>query len=387
MKLKYLKEVSIMKKATCLFITFVMLLSFCTIPAFAAVPVDDSNLMYANDVEPGAAVTVLTSSADRLHPENALGMFDAVQSEGTSANSKFYAVASHEWTNYTFEDKFWNVDGEPDIEFCEVTWGSIWHPEAVMVYLTDAYVLDVNGDVVPYEPIDDGFGYFAGLAWNKIGINDVSAARRSEITLQYFDGDRDFEANTFGQNGNFGFTRFYLPNEVVYASGITLVDVTKNVYAEDGAAGAKTYIGATDGYDLDAIRVYKYTPGGSDSATGFGDAILTKGTWFMYNTFTGDKQTYEIQAGNPKDGVNTIGTYSVEKNTDGSYTVTYDVDDTIIMNGYEYDIVVTEGHLVISDDVFTSANPGKMDNQDFGVPFADADGTFNIFAHFTVEYK
>jgi hypothetical protein len=387
MKSKYLKEVSIMKKATCLFITFVMLLSLFTIPAFAAVPVDDSNLMYAKNAEPGDEVTVLISSIERLDPDNALGEFDAVQSDGTAANSKFFAVASRGSTNYTFEDDFWNVDGAPDIEFCEVTWGNTWHPEAVKVYLTDAYVLDANGEAVPYGTADDGIGYYAGLAWNKVGINELSSTIRNEIASTYFGGTRTFVNNKFLQEGNFAITKFYLPEDVVYATGITLIDITEDVYEEAGIARAKTYIGATDGYDLDAIRVYKYTPGGNDSATGCGLPILTKGTWFMYNTFACPCRTYSIQAGNPKDGVNIIGSYTVKKVTDGKFIVTYDIDDTITMNGYEYDIVVTEEHLAISNDAFTSANPGKLDNQDFGVPFEDADGKFYIFAHFTVEYK
>ena len=37
-----------------------------------------------------------------------------------------FSVASQTWTNYTFDDKYYNVDGPADIEFAEVTW-SRWH--------------------------------------------------------------------------------------------------------------------------------------------------------------------------------------------------------------------------------------------------------------------
>jgi hypothetical protein len=49
--------------------------------------------------------------------------------------------------------------------------------------------------------------------------------------------------------------------------------------------------------------------------------------------------------------------------------------------------VVTAEHLAVSDAAFTSANPGKLDNQDFRVEFKDTDGKFFVFAHFVVEYK
>ncbi|MDF2531964.1 MAG: hypothetical protein K0Q65_1545 [Clostridia bacterium] len=100
----------------------------------------------------------------RLNSANALDIFDAVQSDGVAANQKFYAVASNEWTTYTFDGNFMNVDGAPDISFCEVTWGSVWHPEATLVYLSGAYVRDEDGKVVPYQGNDDGYGYYAGMA-------------------------------------------------------------------------------------------------------------------------------------------------------------------------------------------------------------------------------
>jgi hypothetical protein len=391
-----LKEVLFVKRAICLFVTLVMLMSLCTIPAFAVEPVDKTAVMYAEHFTKGDSVGVLLPDANkaRLNPANALGEFDAVQSDGVAANEKFYAVASNEWTSYTFDGNFMNVDGAPDVSFCEVTWGSVWHAEAVKVYLSGAYVRDEDGKVVAYEGNDDGYGYYAGMAWNKVGINGLSAEKRNEVAEGYLPDEvkRSFEANTFSQDGNFGWAQFYLPDEVVYAEDITLIDVTADVY--DKAGTSSTYTGNTDGYDLDAIRVYKYIPWRfNDSATGCseddgtGSCILPKGTWFMYNEFAGESQTFDIQAGNPKDGENIIGTYTVEKTGDNTYIVDYDIDETIKMNGYKYDIVITAEHLAVSDTAFTSANPGKLDNQDFGVEFEDTDGKFFVFAHFAVEYK
>ena len=34
-----------------------------------------------------------------------------------------------------------------------------------------------------------------------------------------------------------------------------------------------------------------------------------------------------------------------------------------------------------------TAVPGQDDNQDFGVPFSDADGNFYVFAHFSIGFK
>ena len=124
---------------------------------------------YANAYTAGHAVGVsgeavnfdpLTSQPPRLNPANALGAFDAPR---TGGDNKMFAVASQTWTTFTFGDKFYNVDGPADIEFSELTW-SRWHVEAAKVYLTDAYVRNSSGEVVPYAGNDDGYGYYAGLA-------------------------------------------------------------------------------------------------------------------------------------------------------------------------------------------------------------------------------
>ncbi|MDI9645053.1 MAG: SdrD B-like domain-containing protein, partial [Candidatus Verstraetearchaeota archaeon] len=262
--------------------------------------------MYASAFTSGAIKTVNFDGYDplshpaRLNPANVLGPFDAVQSSNTSPrnpNEYFFALNSREWVNYTFEQAFWNVDGKPDIEFAEVTWGDSWHTEAALVFLTNAYVRDSEGNVVPYELNDGGFGYFAGIVWNKIGISGLAPdemeaeAQNYAISMGLSGGlFRDFSANTYTQNGNFGISQFYLPDEVVYATGIVLVDITEysyklgafastGSYENPGGTGSgysvtlkETYgtpitsddviavggqDGNTDGFDLDAIRVYR----------------------------------------------------------------------------------------------------------------------------------
>ena len=121
-----------------------------------------------------------------------------------------------------------------------------------------------------------------------------------------------------------------------------------------------------------------YSTGGEDSATGLGTPIQSDGSpWFMYNEYSGDSSSYDIQAGNPKNGENIIGSYQVTRNYDGTYTVTYNFD-----GGF----VVVDQHLAISDSMNFTASPGTDDNQNFGEAFSDGDGSFFIFAHFSVAY-
>ncbi|MHB1457025.1 MAG: hypothetical protein ACYC0V_08940 [Armatimonadota bacterium] len=410
-------------KKSMLLVAILMILLITAIPTLAITPDpnDPNLLMYANAYTAGAVVGVNfdpyvpAGHPLRLNPGNALGVFDAVQTNG---DARFFGLAARTWTKYTFPDKFVNVDVQADIRFSEVTWDSTWHTEAAKVYLTDAYIRNAEGKVVPYTLDDDGDAtngtrsYYAGVVWNKMGINGVSAAKRLLITQSYFAGTRDFEANTFVQQGNFGISLFNLPDEVVYATGIILVDITKDVYAEFNPA---TYLnvgglnnghlvtlltldplavnavygtdGNTDGYDLDAIRVYKYIPWRfDDTATGICHPISAKGNWFGYSIYPGGEDPYPIQAGNPKNGMNKIGDYSIESLGNGWYVARYSITPTIWMNGYTYDIVVAEEHLAISDSMSFTGKPGKDDNWDFGDSFDDADGHFYIFAHFAVEY-
>ena len=132
----------------------------------------------------------------------------------------------------------------------------------------------------------------------------------------------------------------------------------------------------------------------SDSATGMGEPIMEKGNWFMYNTvnITEDPGTgtivdiQHIQAGNPKNGSNIIGELIITKMSATDFVVTYEMMPTIEIDGLDYNIVVTDEHLAISDAPDFTAKPGKDDNADFGDTLTDVDGNFYIFAHFEVVY-
>lgn len=251
-----------MKKKISLLMAMIMVLSLAVTPGFGAVPRDDGLIMYATGSTTGPATPyVITPS--RTNPANAFGPFDAIQNAGENL---FYSLASHEYSKFTFGKDFYNIvdtDMLTDMQFSEVTWGDTWHPEAALVFLTGAKIGDINTNV-PYVPLDGGFGYFAGIIWNKVGIQDVTALARTNVVnsyaLNYGVETRAFIDNTYGLDGNFGITRFRMPEEVVSADGVVLVDITHLVYTMAGSSRASTYSSGKDGYDLDAIRVYGYNP-------------------------------------------------------------------------------------------------------------------------------
>jgi len=117
---------------------------------------------------------------------------------------------------------------------------------------------------------------------------------------------------------------------------------------------------------------------GPETATGWGTRIKPKGTWFMYNEYPDDGESYYayyIQAGNPKNGTTFIGSYWIEDNGDGTFTAKYDIDSRW---------VVIDEHLAISDTMNFTAAPGKDDNADFYVPF-EVIAPFFVFAHFAMD--
>jgi len=120
---------------------------------------------------------------------------------------------------------------------------------------------------------------------------------------------------------------------------------------------------ATVNTDGDLYKCLTCVPG--DSATGLGEKIKSKGTWFMYNIYGEDGAFWwYIQAGKPKNGLNIIGDYWIEINPDGSYTAKY---------WFEEGFGVVDEHLAISDNMDFTAAPGRDDNADFYVPFVDPD--------------
>lgn len=251
-----------MKKKLSLLMAMIMVLSLAAIPGFGAVPLDTGLEMYASGSTTGPATPyVITPS--RTNPANAYYEFDAIQNAGENL---FYSLASHEYSKFTFGDEFNNIedtDTLTDMQFSEVTWGDTWHPEAALVFLTGAKIGDINTNV-QYAPLDGGFGYFAGIIWNKVGIQNVAALARTNVVNSYADlydvESRIFIDNTFGLDGNFGITKFRMPEEVVSADGVVLVDITHLVYNMATSSRASTYSSGKDGYDLDAIRVYGYEP-------------------------------------------------------------------------------------------------------------------------------
>jgi hypothetical protein len=146
---------------------------------------------------------------------------------------------------------------------------------------------------------------------------------------------------------------------------------------------------ATD-FLVESVSGYDRPELGGDTATGSGTRISSKGgNWFMYNSYpeaNGGDNCFDLQAGNPKAGINTVGEYCIVNNGAGTYTATYDIDDTITVGGFEYDIVVLNEHLAISNTNTFTGSPGTDDNQDFGVAFSDADGIFKVFAHVAIDY-
>lgn len=382
-----------------------LLFLFLAVPAVMAVfPSDGAVQSFAINYSAGDEVPVSLPAANvaRLEPANALGSFDAVQSDGTAANAKFYALASHVWTEYFFECKFLNVE-EPysDIKITEVTWGNSWHPEATLVYLVGAYVRDASGNVVPYAGYDyANFNeptYYAGVAWNKVGIQELSELIRDGVAQNHvLEGvQRFFPPNTFSQDGNFLNTGFHLPDEVVYASAVVFVDITSEVYDLAGTSRANTYSGNTDGYDLDAVQVYTFCgdwPSG-DSATGMGTPILEKGTWFMYNTIADCDRSHHffIQLGNPKNGENLIGFCPVTCNSYGCDVEYFITSPQVFIDGYVFTIHIVDEHLALSDTMDFTAKPGQDDNWDFGkgnpFPYDFCPAPLYIFAHWSIDYR
>ena len=136
-------------------------------------------------------------------------------------------------------------------------------------------------------------------------------------------------ANTGSYDGtNPGRASFDLPN--VYWDEIRFIGDNENV-ADATDFLVESISGVADRPEL-----------GGDSATGSGTKIPSKGgNWFMFNSYpedVGGDNCFDVQAGNPKDGVNIVGEYCIVNNRDGTFTATYDIDDTITIGGFEYDI-------------------------------------------------
>ena len=134
--------------------------------------------------------------------------------------------------------------------------------------------------------------------------------------------------------------------------------------------------------------------GNGDSATGMGDRIVTAkkgGTWFMYNT---GAETFNIQAGNPKNGTNFVGEYTVESLGDNKYVIVdnasnpEDLDKAPTAEGQELTVISGAKFWVNADGKFETSpgnQKGKAMLVEAGQKF-EMDGTLCVFAHFNVDY-
>lgn len=213
--------------------------------------------------------------SDRTSLKGALGQVES---------GSFYSVGSHDFSKYAFDEKFYNTSerGIGDIEFHEVTWGSSWHEEAVEIYLVNPVIRNCKGEEVEYKTNDitnavsnesinisdeskkmlEGDNlYFAGVTYNKRveengtveKYKEYEKARFKEITGSWYSGERDFEGNyTEIKRSNFDtlITEFNLPEEVVSAEGIVLVDITSKINSNNQS------LANDDGFDLAGIKVW-----------------------------------------------------------------------------------------------------------------------------------
>ena len=137
---------------------------------------------------------------------------------------------------------------------------------------------------------------------------------------------------------------------------------------------------------------YEWVQTGSDSATGYdpNNKIVKKGTWFMYNAVpelaVNESETFDIQAGNDKNGTHFVGTYTVTKTDENEYKISYEInglDDT-------HKIHFDDPKLWVNETGKFTTSPG---NQKGNATAVDANKAFEfdgdtlyIFAHFDVSY-
>lgn len=268
-----------MRKYLSFLLVFTMIISMAVMPSYAYVPLDTGLAMYVpvNGSTTGTEwkVSPISTRNESFRAEGVFDATDAIGNKTSDGASKFYSLATHYYTQFTFDSPFFNIEDtttEADIEFAEVTWGSTWHPEAALVFLTDAET-GTYGSSTPYLNDDAGLGlgatYFAGVIWNKVGLDVLTPEVRQGI-LDGYESDfaivRDFIPSTGYTIGNdAAVTLMYLPEEVVSASGVILIDITDKVYSLTGVSVRTNSYGTgpnqgVDGYDLDAIRVYGYEP-------------------------------------------------------------------------------------------------------------------------------
>ena len=127
-------------------------------------------------------------------------------------------------------------------------------------------------------------------------------------------------------------------------------------------------------------------------------SLIKNGNWFMFNHWPGTDETpnvYDVQWGKPTFKPlkrNIIGTFTVNSLGSNQYSVTPDfgVGSTWTdASNVVHTITALEGHLAIDNDNTMSftGSPGGDQNQQFApATFTDPDGSFFIFASWSVTY-
>lgn len=288
------------RKALSAIIALAMVISLFAIPGISAAAAGYEVLepvSWATGYEAGTPVpsgTINdTAAADRKNLTHTLGIRDAIgYTDATGElNKSIASMRYYDQVKFTFGDAdnflIGNNPDDYDIQLFEATVGG-WHPEAVEIILTNAIVLNDDGEEESAGDLSIGIGL------NNVGLmllaesNVANGARVSplEADPRYADGDEDLIGMTFAQacdarglviapqvselDGSTTFTRVEMPENLVSADGIILVDKTATLakimfgktlngvlmhtYEINGAMYKYlTWTGKNDGFDLDAI--------------------------------------------------------------------------------------------------------------------------------------
>lgn len=144
---------------------------------------------------------------------------------------------------------------------------------------------------------------------------------------------------------------------------------------------------------------------GSDTATGYGrknnnsKAYKAGGNWFLAQRISiadGESQMMDIQAGNPKNGTNFIGTVTLTRKGN-EYTVHYALNDDVMSelpDPYAYQpgdtVTLTEisncRYLASAAKIAVSNNGKDLKTCEDGLTFTMEQDTFYFYIHFNVVY-
>lgn len=320
-------------------LTSIFVLGGSAIPSFASgIAANPEKEMYATKGMTGSSI-----ARYRTDVGSALG----------NNKNRFYSIGNHNFSKFAFDSAFYNVDGGADIEFSEITWGNSWHEEAVEVYLVNPRVKTCTGAEKAYGKNDiisavDRGGinlsetdieelrkdklYFAGVAFNKRVIQngnvanytDYETRRFKEISGDWTNSDEDtkrkFVTSNITTEGDVAITGFNLPENIVSAEGIVLVDVTgkinKMYYKDDTKFG-------DDGFDLASVKVYGKSEINEGSTDKNEKAAYIKVS-DLRNAEIADRITRDIVLENG----DVVGSYTLKLNDNKKkFRLTYELND------------------------------------------------------------